>query len=277
MTDKVQKIKEWISKEQDGLMDAQGNFEYPEHEGAYHILCNLDAYIDSLQEEPASSVWHDASEPPIIDKTFLLVAPNGNSSLCLWGGKELHSVTIGGGHSVLRKGDIYSYIDDLLNLDNFCNFRKNLQEEPVRRTLADIESAMQEVEEKSKAFTEAHQGEDADTILAQMRGEEPVNKDLEEAALLHLSKYYDTSIIWDEDKKCVVRDFKEGALWHQNSIWHDANKEEPKIGKAFATIDSKGVMYAEYHVFEGGLTFKQMKEMDDIVKWAYTEDLIPKD
>ena len=48
------KIKDWISKEQDGLMDAQGNFEYPEHEGAYHILCNLDAYIDSLQEEPAS-------------------------------------------------------------------------------------------------------------------------------------------------------------------------------------------------------------------------------
>jgi len=54
MTDKVQKIKEWISKTQDGLVDANGNFEYPEHEGAYHILCNLDAYIDSLQEEPVS-------------------------------------------------------------------------------------------------------------------------------------------------------------------------------------------------------------------------------
>ena len=56
MTDKVQKIKDWISKEQDGLMDAQGNFEYPEHEGAYHILCNLDAYIDSLQEKPVFKV-----------------------------------------------------------------------------------------------------------------------------------------------------------------------------------------------------------------------------
>ena len=56
MTDKVQKIKDWISKEQEGLMDAQGNFEYPEHEGAYHILCNLDAYIDSLQEEPVSDI-----------------------------------------------------------------------------------------------------------------------------------------------------------------------------------------------------------------------------
>ena len=54
MTDKLQKIKDWISKEQDGLMDANGNFDYPEHEGAYHILCNLDAYIDSLPEEPVS-------------------------------------------------------------------------------------------------------------------------------------------------------------------------------------------------------------------------------
>jgi len=54
MTDKVQKIKEWISKKQEGLMDAQGNFESLEHEGAYHILCNLDAYIDSLQEDPVS-------------------------------------------------------------------------------------------------------------------------------------------------------------------------------------------------------------------------------
>ena len=102
MTDKVQKIKEWISKQQDGLMDVNGNFEYPEHEGAYHILCNLDTYIDSMQEEP------------------------------------------------------------------------------VNRTPADVESAMQEVEEKARVFTEAHQGEDTDTILAQMRDEEPVSKDYRE-------------------------------------------------------------------------------------------------
>ena len=61
MTDKVQKIKEWISKEQDGLMDAQGNFEYPEHEGAYHILCSLDTYIDSMQEEPVSNDLEEAA------------------------------------------------------------------------------------------------------------------------------------------------------------------------------------------------------------------------
>ena len=59
--DKVQKIKEWISKEQDGLMDANGNFEYPEHDGAYNILCNLDAYIDSLQEESVSEDLMEAT------------------------------------------------------------------------------------------------------------------------------------------------------------------------------------------------------------------------
>lgn len=57
MIDKVQKIKEWINKKQEGLMDTQGNFEYPEHKGAYHILCNLDAYIDSLQKEPKECMY----------------------------------------------------------------------------------------------------------------------------------------------------------------------------------------------------------------------------
>ena len=70
MTDKVQKIKEWISKTQDGLMDDNGNFENTSNEGAFHILSNLDYYIDSFQEEPepqfkvgdtiCSKVWESA-------------------------------------------------------------------------------------------------------------------------------------------------------------------------------------------------------------------------
>lgn len=67
MADKVQKIKEWISKEQNGLMDAQGNFEYPEHEGAYNILCNLGAYIDTLQEEPVSDELEKAAEQDVCE------------------------------------------------------------------------------------------------------------------------------------------------------------------------------------------------------------------
>ena len=75
MTDKVQKIKDWISKEQDGLMDAQGNFEYPEHEGAYHILCNLDTYIDSLQEEHVSDDFEMALTEMIGNAQKCVVEP----------------------------------------------------------------------------------------------------------------------------------------------------------------------------------------------------------
>lgn len=73
MTDTVQKIKEWISKTQDGLMDANGNFENPSEEGAFHTLSNLDYYIDSLQEEPVSEELHKVSKEwlrPQLDKSY---------------------------------------------------------------------------------------------------------------------------------------------------------------------------------------------------------------
>lgn len=82
--DKVQKIKDWISKEQEGLMDAQGNFEYPEHEGAYHILCNLDAYIDSLQEEHVSDdSWKpaDGNDLPEYEREVIVLYQPSNLEL----------------------------------------------------------------------------------------------------------------------------------------------------------------------------------------------------
>ena len=60
MTDK-ERIKQWISREQDGLMDAQGNFASREDEGAYHILCSLDNYIDSMNKEPVSEDLEEAA------------------------------------------------------------------------------------------------------------------------------------------------------------------------------------------------------------------------
>ena len=85
MTDKVQKIKEWISKEQDGLMDAQGNFEYPEHEGAYHILCNLDTYIDSLQEESPCEDLENAATKYAQDKYMPVQTSQAFKAGAEWG------------------------------------------------------------------------------------------------------------------------------------------------------------------------------------------------
>jgi hypothetical protein len=133
MLDKIQKIKEWISREQDGLMDANGNFEYPEHEGAYNILCNLDAYIDSLQEEHAS-IWHYASEKP--ERDDLLIETND--------GRIIHRQSINNYGMVKR----WAYTSDLLNLDNLCNFGNNSQEEPVSDDLGEY------INKLSKQFQE---------------------------------------------------------------------------------------------------------------------------
>ena len=111
----------------------------------------------------------------------------------------------------------------------------SLQEEPVRRTPADIEAAMQEVEEKSKVFTEAHQGEDTDTILEQMRGEEPISEDLEEAAKNVGQKYFpDEYNIWARPNYEAVKAecaFKDGAMWQKANLWKPADGDLPEIDK----------------------------------------------
>ena len=53
---KISFIREKIGELQSGLMDAQGNFGFPEHEGAYHVLCELESYIDTLGDDPVSEI-----------------------------------------------------------------------------------------------------------------------------------------------------------------------------------------------------------------------------
>jgi hypothetical protein len=53
MTDK-EIIRAEIERLQDGLMDAKGRFCTNAAESAYHILCHLENFIDSMQEEPVS-------------------------------------------------------------------------------------------------------------------------------------------------------------------------------------------------------------------------------
>lgn len=92
----------------------------------------------------------------------------------------------------------------------------SLQEEPVSRTPSDVESAMQEVKEKSRAFTEAHKGESSDEILAQMRGEEPVSEDLESEVRKYAPIYYK-----DGDISKLAHHF---VNWQKQKMMKDAIK-----------------------------------------------------
>jgi hypothetical protein len=94
---------------------------------------------------------------------------------------------------------------------------------------------MQEVEEKSMFFTEAHKGEDADTILAQMRGEEPVSEDLEEAS----KNYALNNTPWDDCKDEIQESFKAGAKWQKTkdeSTTEDLGEYINELSKQFLEV-----------------------------------------
>ena len=54
MTDKVQKIKEWIQTRKLCTMDEHMKFYCKEAESDYNMLCSIEKVLDSLQEEPVS-------------------------------------------------------------------------------------------------------------------------------------------------------------------------------------------------------------------------------
>lgn len=139
----------------------------------------------------------------------------------------------------------------------------SLQEEPVNRTPADIESAMQEVEEKSRVFTEAHQGEDTDTILAQMRGEEPLSEDLEEEI---------SRCILDEDMNfdSCARHF---ANWQKEQFEKNRlaacdrqTKEEAEIERDFVT----GIIENEHRqpTFDDAIKYGMRLQKEQMMKNA---------
>ncbi len=99
----------------------------------------------------------------------------------------------------------------------------SMQDSSVNRTLADVDTAMREVEEKARAFTEAHRGESAEEILAQMRGEEPAGKDLEEAAENYSREYKSGESELSRMIQETVKDiFIDGAKWQKRQIMKEA-------------------------------------------------------
>ncbi len=94
-----------------------------------------------------------------------------------------------------------------------------IPEEPAQRTQSVVDAAMRDIEEKSKAFTAAHQEESSEEILSEMRGEESVSEDLEkEIERWVYSPYFDldgvavkgaTHYLTVEDVADIARQFAE--------------------------------------------------------------------
>jgi hypothetical protein len=77
----------------------------------------------------------------------------------------------------------------------------------------DKNAVMAEIKEKAEVFTEATNGETSDEILAQMRGEEPVSEDLEEASEEWLEPQLDKSYVsYGEGKMMELTHFDGYAM-----------------------------------------------------------------
>lgn len=273
MTDKVQKIKEWICKEQDGLMDAQGNFEYPEHEGAYHILCNLDAYVDSLQNEPVS-VWHNASEEPN-DMSHCLIFYGKKNDIdhylhyepVIYNKKEKMFVTASFPHPT-------GYKVEQKSIDGGCvaEVYKNRRD---RISISDITQWCY--------LCDLHKLSNVERIGKEWK-EEPASEDLMDATnnyCVNVRKGYPR--VMDETDRYICNAFKAGAKWQKEHLFKSADGEDlPKLEKdVVVLVDNFGKLIPKiakrtYHLIEKFvdedtgeiISIENTNEVGDVINWT---------
>ena len=146
------------------------------------------------------------------------------------------------GQTILYKDGDKSYLERFgyrIDLKELDKLPKN---NSTHRTPADIESAMQEVEAKSEAYTNAHRGERADDVLSQMQ-EEPISEDLEKAGKEWLRPQLDKSYAnYGEAKMMELTHFdgyamleaiEFGAKWKEEQIMKNAVECEYFDGSLF--------------------------------------------
>ena len=174
--------------------------------------------------------------------------------------------------------EVLSYIDSL--------------KEPVKRTPAEIEAAMQEIEEKSKLFTEAHKDDVvsndpiSNPLEISRHGNSHIGETLEKAA----GNYAFTMSGEDEVLKYYA--FIAGAQWQKENLWKPADGDDlPEIDReVIALIDNGKVVFAhrppEYwdgkNILTGEVTRYKPKRYDNggwdqpnVVYWLDVE--LPKE
>ena len=134
MTDKIQKIREELARLKKETSIGLSEHDNGVEQGRMEIIEALSFFLDSLQKEPVSNVWHDAQiDPPQAKKRILAINEYGFCEVD-------YAIIIAPYWPKVIK---WAYIDDLLKLDNSCQSCENLQEETVSEDLPEAASAYQ--------------------------------------------------------------------------------------------------------------------------------------
>lgn len=100
MTDKVQKIRAEIIRRYNEYMAKDSELAAIRADECLGIL----SYIDSMQEEPTTSVWHDANILPSNPKAVIVEHNEYSTSICR--AEQMSRI----------KGAKWAYVEDLLKL-----------------------------------------------------------------------------------------------------------------------------------------------------------------
>ena len=126
LTDKIQKIRKEIERLKEETSIGLSEHENGVEQGRMEIINALSIFLDSMQEEPVSNVWHYAQiDPPQAKKRILAINEYGFCAV------DYAIIMAPYWPKVIK----WAYIDDLLKLDNSCQSCDNLQEEPVSEDL----------------------------------------------------------------------------------------------------------------------------------------------
>lgn len=214
------------------------------------VICDtLLTFIDSVQEEPEK-------------------IKKGCKYRCLGDmlNNDTGSISFFGGKIYLAPED-----DALVSEENGwrCDVSEDasnfeLVEEPVHRTKADVDAAMQEVEEKSKAFTDANKGESAEEILAQMKGEEPI--------LEVLAKYLD-HVSHEEAMKTKGAIDRWFAEYYQEPVSDDLEDAADKYSQSIHS-DYSNDMFDTHNIYDAVIYGAQWQKQKDKAQILILKDQI---
>ena len=255
MTDKVQKIREEVERiqlyTQSGMLKQILDFiDSLQEEPSIPEIVD-EHYWEMLGEEPVSKVWHDASKEPN-DMSHCLIFYGDKNDVghylhyepVLYNHQEKVFVTesfphptgykveqksIDGGYVTevyknkrdrISISDItqWCYLKDLHNLSNVERIVKDWKEEPIIEVL---DRYLDRVPDEEVLKTKIAINEWFNVYFPKLQ-EEPVSEDLEESAKLHVIETRGEDIVWDENARCAMLDFKDGAKWQKEQLMKDA-------------------------------------------------------
>ena len=86
---------------------------------------------------------------------------------------------------------------------------------------------------------------------------------------------YEDGLIYSsiKDQCDIQKAFKEGADWRINTAWHDAT-EVPKK-KGYILVWTKCFGFVTWHINVEPAEWNKICKDNQVVEWAYIEDLIP--